>query len=199
MDVRLFSDVVQVFFYEPLRPIPAYPNSLYTRRNDASASSVGRAMGRHLCSGCSNRKFFHHTDSSLDLSELVFDHFINPAIAPYFPQPECAAQGSMCCHAPRQADPPRVELPNVWHPGVSLQSRPCHVDGLKQQFFRCPSITPMPSSQGSRLMLSPAMRQWSYIGSLRLDDDTSITLANRPIPFKSSILESEGAPKILDR
>jgi hypothetical protein len=51
----------------------------------------------------------------------------------------------------------------------------------------------------SRIMLSLAKKTQPFIGSLRFNDDTSITLANRPLLCTSSILESEGAPKILDR
>jgi hypothetical protein len=46
-------------------------------------------------------------------------------------------------------------------------------------------------------MLSLAKKTQSFIGSLRSNDDTSITLTNRPLLCTSSILESEGAPKIL--
>ena len=51
----------------------------------------------------------------------------------------------------------------------------------------------------SRIMLSLAKKAQSSIGSLRFNDDTSVTLANRPLLCTSSILESEGAPKILDQ
>jgi hypothetical protein len=51
----------------------------------------------------------------------------------------------------------------------------------------------------SRIMLSLAKKQQSCIGSLRFNDDTSITLATRPLLCTSSTLESEGAPKILNR
>ena len=51
----------------------------------------------------------------------------------------------------------------------------------------------------SQIMLSLAKKQQSCIGSLRFNNDTSITLANRPLLCTSSILESEGAPKVLDR
>jgi hypothetical protein len=48
-------------------------------------------------------------------------------------------------------------------------------------------------------MVSLAKKTQPFIGSLRFNDDTSITLANRPLLCTSSILESEGTPKILDR
>jgi hypothetical protein len=48
-------------------------------------------------------------------------------------------------------------------------------------------------------MLSLAKKQQSCIGSLRFNDDGSITLTDRPLLCTSSILESEGAPKILNR
>ena len=51
----------------------------------------------------------------------------------------------------------------------------------------------------SRIMLSLAKKAQSSIGSLRFNDDTSVTLANRPLLCTSSILESEGAPKVLGR
>jgi hypothetical protein len=51
----------------------------------------------------------------------------------------------------------------------------------------------------SRIMLSLAKKTQPCIGSLRFNDDTSITLANRPLLCTNSILESESAPKILDR
>jgi hypothetical protein len=51
----------------------------------------------------------------------------------------------------------------------------------------------------SRIMLSLAKKAQSSIGSLRFNDDTSVTLANRPLLCTSSILESEGAPKVLGK
>lgn len=48
-------------------------------------------------------------------------------------------------------------------------------------------------------MLSLAKKKQSRIGSLQFNDDNSTTLANRPLLCTSSILESEGAPKILDK
>lgn len=48
-------------------------------------------------------------------------------------------------------------------------------------------------------MLSLASKPQSHIGSLRFNDDGSITLANRPIFCANSILESEGAPRIVNR
>jgi hypothetical protein len=48
-------------------------------------------------------------------------------------------------------------------------------------------------------MLSLAKKTQPCIGSLRFNDDTSVTLASRPLLCTSSILESEGAPKILDK
>ena len=51
----------------------------------------------------------------------------------------------------------------------------------------------------SRIMLSLAKKEQSRIGSLRFNDDTSVTLTTRPLLCTNSILESEGAPKILDK
>lgn len=51
----------------------------------------------------------------------------------------------------------------------------------------------------SRIMLFLAKKKQSRIGSLKFNGDNSITLANRPLLCTSSILESEGAPKILDK
>lgn len=51
----------------------------------------------------------------------------------------------------------------------------------------------------SRLMLSLARKTQSCIGSLRLNDDGSTTLSSRPILCTNSILESEGAPRTVDR
>jgi len=51
----------------------------------------------------------------------------------------------------------------------------------------------------SRIMLSLAKQTQPLSGSLRFNNDLSITLANRPLLCTSSILESEGAPGILDK
>jgi hypothetical protein len=48
-------------------------------------------------------------------------------------------------------------------------------------------------------MLSLAKKRQPCIGSLRFNNNLSITLANRPLLCTSSILESEGAPRILDK
>jgi hypothetical protein len=51
----------------------------------------------------------------------------------------------------------------------------------------------------SRIMLSLANKPQSRIGSLRFNDDGSTTLATRPLLCATSILESEGAPKVVDQ
>ncbi|KXT14119.1 hypothetical protein AC579_91 [Pseudocercospora musae] len=51
----------------------------------------------------------------------------------------------------------------------------------------------------SRIMVSLAGKAQSYIGSLRFNDDGSITLASRPIFCTNSILESESAPRVVNR
>lgn len=51
----------------------------------------------------------------------------------------------------------------------------------------------------SRIMLSLASKAQPHIGSLRFNDDASITLATRPLFCAVSILESEGAPRVLNR
>ena len=51
----------------------------------------------------------------------------------------------------------------------------------------------------SRIMLSLASKAQSRIGSLRFNDDGSTTIANRPLFCTNSILESEGAPKTVNR
>jgi hypothetical protein len=48
-------------------------------------------------------------------------------------------------------------------------------------------------------MLSLASKPQQRIGSLRINDDGSTTLANRPLLCATSILESEGAPKVVDQ
>lgn len=48
-------------------------------------------------------------------------------------------------------------------------------------------------------MLSLASKPQPRIGSLRFNDDGTITLANRPLLCATSILESEGAPKVVDQ
>lgn len=51
----------------------------------------------------------------------------------------------------------------------------------------------------SQIMLSLASKAQSHIGSLRFNDDGSTTLANRPLFCANSILESEGAPRTVNR
>ena len=51
----------------------------------------------------------------------------------------------------------------------------------------------------SRIMLSLAKKRQPCIGSLRFNNDLSITLANRPLLCTSSILESDCAPRVLDK
>lgn len=51
----------------------------------------------------------------------------------------------------------------------------------------------------SRVMLSLARQTQSHIGSLRFNDDGSTTLSNRPILCTNTILESEGAPRTVNR
>lgn len=51
----------------------------------------------------------------------------------------------------------------------------------------------------SRIMLSLASKPQPHIGSLRFNDDGSTTLATRPLLCASSILESKGAPKVVDQ
>lgn len=51
----------------------------------------------------------------------------------------------------------------------------------------------------SRVMLSLASKAQSRIGSLRFNDDGSTTIANRPLLCAHSILESEGAPRTVNR
>lgn len=51
----------------------------------------------------------------------------------------------------------------------------------------------------SRIMLSLASKAQPCIGSLRFNDDGSITLANRPLFCANSILESEGAPRTVKK
>lgn len=49
----------------------------------------------------------------------------------------------------------------------------------------------------SRIMISLASKAQPRIGSLRFNNDGSIALANRPLFCANTILESEGAPKIV--
>ncbi|RMY93110.1 hypothetical protein D0862_09308 [Hortaea werneckii] len=51
----------------------------------------------------------------------------------------------------------------------------------------------------SRIMISLASKAQSRIGSLRFSDDGSIELGNRPLFCANTILESEGAPKVVNR
>jgi hypothetical protein len=51
----------------------------------------------------------------------------------------------------------------------------------------------------SRIMLSLASKAQPCIGSLRFNDDGSSTLTNRPLFCTNSILESEGAPRTVNR
>jgi hypothetical protein len=51
----------------------------------------------------------------------------------------------------------------------------------------------------SRIMLSLASKSQSNIGSLRFNNDGSIALASRPLFCAHSILESEGAPRVVDK
>jgi hypothetical protein len=50
-----------------------------------------------------------------------------------------------------------------------------------------------------RIMVSLANKVQSQIGSLRFNDDCSTTLTNRPLFCANSILESEGAPRTVNR
>ena len=51
----------------------------------------------------------------------------------------------------------------------------------------------------SRIMISLASKSQPRIGSLRFNDDGSTTLANRPLLCANFVLESEGAPKVVDK
>lgn len=51
----------------------------------------------------------------------------------------------------------------------------------------------------SQIMLSLASEPQPYIGSLRFNDDGSTALANRPLLCANLILESEGAPRVVDK
>lgn len=51
----------------------------------------------------------------------------------------------------------------------------------------------------SRIMLSLARATQPNIGSLRFNDSGSITVETRPLLCANTILESEGAPRVLDR
>jgi hypothetical protein len=51
----------------------------------------------------------------------------------------------------------------------------------------------------TRIMLSLASKPQPHIGSLRFNDDCFTTLANRPLLCATTILESEGAPKVVNK
>ena len=51
----------------------------------------------------------------------------------------------------------------------------------------------------SRIVLSLARTSLPRIGSLRFNDDGSVSLSNRPILSANLILENDGAPKMLER